>query len=1311
MTGLHEAAELSEGANAPSAGSESQAAEYFVFPLSPQQQSFWRGDQSIPGNAAYNGAFRHELTGPLDAGLWERAWNELVQRHEALRACVRVIDGKGVLAIAETLPLRLVGRDLRRLPADRRAAEIERLCAQDARHSFDLANGPLIRVGLIRDTDDRFVQTLTLHHLVCDGWSIGLLMDELPEIYTALVEGRPARLPDLAIQFGDYLAWLEQRLADPEIVAQCSYWTARLAGYRRVDVAPDLERPAGPCLASDIVSQALPSELVGKLKAFADEQGGTLFITGLTAVMALLQRETERGDLGVGLPVAGRNRPEVEKLVGPLLNHVLVRIRADEQMTLRTLESAVREAVLEAFANQDVPLEHVEAALAREGMEVPDPFYSVSFVSQRAFAGGRNLTARCGGVDLRTLPSKSQGALYDLFFFLVEREDGWRLSLDYRTELYSTARANALLAGLISILERIAERPDERLGALEAARALAPVPEVAGNGNTEGVDEPLDQYILPVSFLQERFWLLSRAAPDSTAFNMPAALRISGPLDATLLETGLRRMIARHEILRTGFSEVDGKVCQVIVPELPFDLAVTDLPLGSSDDHEERLREAVRREGGIAFDLAAPPLMRAHLFRMAPTDHLLVLTLHDIVSDAQSLALLQRELWATYEALSEGRAPELPELALQYGDFAAWQHDWVESDVAKAKLDFWKRSLAGRLPVLDFPLDRAPSHGSQTGIGLEALPLGKDLVGNLKRLAQSQNATMFALTGAAFAALLARYARQGDILFGSPVANRSTDTEAMLGRFAGPMALRLDLSDDPTLVQLLGRTRDATYEALENADYPFELLLDHVDARSVGGRNPLFQFYFLYQVAFLQEQRTKTLDIIPMPSLGVGTTFELQLALIERPTGVTAQLEYNPALLDATTARGVLSYYGHVLEALASDPSQELSALAEPDVAPESRARMGVAKARPAYVAPGSDAERRLAAIWERFLRQSPIGVDDDFFQLGGQSILAARVITAIEKEFGVRTSISILAYARTIRQMVEAIAGQDKHAPALVVPMKQGREGEAIYLVHCGGGHVLRYQNFVNAIPEDMPVYGITAPPIDEIADTTSVEELARRYVSEMRKVQPSGPYRLGGYSFGGLVAYEMAAQLTAAGQQVAVLAIFDTANPSFYRALPRPLRWKMHAIHLAHVVDGYVRLLAAGNFERIASRIKDTCENYSRKARSKMRRLLGRVSDAPVRKSIEDFLSEFTIIASRYVPPPLPASAVLFYAEQRGWEYRGNPTLGWDKLVRDGVTVRYVPGDHESLMQPPNAGVLARTFVDAVREVSDQAARGKLP
>jgi thioesterase domain-containing protein/non-ribosomal peptide synthetase component F len=1287
-------------ADALPAGSPASPAEYFVFPLSPQQEAFRREDCALPGNPAYNGAFRHELTGPLNVQHWEAAWNELIRRHEALRSCVRAVDGRAMLAIAETMTLSLVTRDLRRLPPDKREAEMERLCVEDARHRFELGQGPLIRVGLIQLEDQRYVQTLTLHHLVCDGWSIGILMDELPEVYAALAEGKPLPGGELEIQFGDYLAWLDTYLAEPEIAEQTAYWTRKLAGYRRLDVAPDLDPPpVGPLVASDIVSRALPDSLIRRLRAFSEAQGGTLFITGLTALMALLQRETDRNDLAVGSFVAGRNRPEWEKLVGPLLNRILIRVDADRSTTLRELEATVRDTLLEAFTHQDVPLEHVAEAIARSGQEVPDPICSVSFISQRAFAGGRNFKSESAGVKLRTRPSKSQGAIYDLFFFLIEREDGWRLSLDYRTELFSAARAEDLLARLIEVLEAIADRPDQSLGALFPGADATPAPQPQADATAEAQNgEPEGPYLLPASYAQERFWLLSRAAPDSAAFNMPAALRISGPLDAATFKTSIERVIDRHEILRTSFEEVDGTLNQVIVPAVTLPIVETTLEGVPPSELDAKLREIIRNEGTIPFDLARPPLLRCLLVRLAPDDHLLVLTLHDIVSDGQALANLQRELWKTYDALRQGSEPELAPVELQYGDFAASQRDWVGSGAAAEQLAFWKRTLAAPLPVLDVPLDRQLGEASRGGVGREVLRLSSDKVARLKQLAQAHDATMFSLTGAAFAILLARYARQYDVLFGSPVANRSAETESMLGRFAGTMALRLSLSDDPTLVDIITKARDVTYDALGNAQYPFELLLDQIDARAVGGRNPLFQFYFLYQTAFLQQQRTAELAITPIPNHGVGTTVELQLSMIERDGGVTAYFDYNPSLFDAATVRGVLGYYADVLDTLLADPSQRLSSLREPDVSPEARARKPIAEARPAYAPPRTDLERNLVSLWERLLNHAPIGIHDDFFNLGAQSILAARMIAALQKEHGIRTSISVLAFARSVAQLAQVIEGRETNGHSLIVPLRAGEGRKPLFVIHCGGGNVLRYQNFVAALPEGRAVYGITAPPLEEIDDTTTVEQLAKRYVTEMIAVEPNGPYCLAGHSFGGLVAYEMAVELTRQGKEIEMLGIFDTACPTYYRALPSAVRMRMKLVHLVEVATRYAKLLFKGHFGEMRTRLTDSAENYARKARWHLRKRRGNAGSAE-QPDIPDYLSEFNQVARRYTPPRLAAGIVLFHATKRGWEYRSNPTLGWELVVEDGISVRYVPGTHESIMLPPHAESLAKNFRQAQR------------
>jgi thioesterase domain-containing protein len=228
--------------------------------------------------------------------------------------------------------------------------------------------------------------------------------------------------------------------------------------------------------------------------------------------------------------------------------------------------------------------------------------------------------------------------------------------------------------------------------------------------------------------------------------------------------------------------------------------------------------------------------------------------------------------------------------------------------------------------------------------------------------------------------------------------------------------------------------------------------------------------------------------------------------------------------------------------------------------------------------------------------------------------------------------------------------------------------------------------------------VYGITAPPIEDIDDTTTVEQLAVRYVAEMRAVQPSGPYRIAGHSFGGLVAYEMAVEIIRQGEVVDMVGIFDTGCPTYYRALPVTERMRMRIIHLVEVATGYAKLLATGRFEKLRVRLTDSAENYARKIKWRLRRLGGSAPSA-AQRDIEDYLSEFTQIGRRYTPPKLAAGIVLFHATKRGWEYRSNPTLGWELVVEDGISVRYVPGTHESIMLPPHAESLAKSFRQAER------------
>jgi hypothetical protein len=316
--------------------------------------------------------------------------------------------------------------------------------------------------------------------------------------------------------------------------------------------------------------------------------------------------------------------------------------------------------------------------------------------------------------------------------------------------------------------------------------------------------------------------------------------------------------------------------------------------------------------------------LRARLFRISENDHALLTVIHHILADGWSQKVIQDDLWAVYTALAECRQPSLAPLVIQYSDFTAWQKDWLASSEAQEHLEFWKKRLSDDLPILDFPTDHPPSNRPASHGAIETLLLPEDLTRALRSWSQSQNVTMFMVMLSAFAVLLSRHSNQEDVLIGSPVANRRPETEPLLGPFAGPVCLRIDLSGNPSLQEIVSRARDVTLDALGHTDLPFEVLLDNIKVRTVNGRKPLFQFYFFYQTAFLQPRQIGSLQINPMSTFSVGIPFELQLGIIERQEGLRAQLEYNPDLFDQATVQEVLKNFDLLLRAFISNPERHL---------------------------------------------------------------------------------------------------------------------------------------------------------------------------------------------------------------------------------------------------------------------------------------------------------------------------------------------------------------------------------------------------
>jgi len=441
----------------------------------------------------------------------------------------------------------------------------------------------------------------------------------------------------------------------------------------------------------------------------------------------------------------------------------------------------------------------------------------------------------------------------------------------------------------------------------------------------------------PLSFAQQRLWFLNEFAPGGAVYNLPAGVRLKGRLRVDVLERTLSEIVRRHESLRTTFAVVGDSPAQLVAPAGPVRLPLIDLRRAPAPEAEARRLADI--EAQKPFDLAAGPLIRCALLRLGEEEHVALFTTHHIVSDGWSAGVLVRELRALYEAYSRGAESPLPELTIQYADYAAWQREWLRGERLEKQLAYWRDQLGGAPPVLELPTDRPrPAVRSQRG-GAHRFVLDAGLREELKRLGRREGATLFMTLLAAFQLLLSRYSGQTDIVVGSPVAGRGLpETEPLIGFFVNTLALRARLPDDPTFAELLGRVRDTTLGAFAHQDVPFEKLVEELQPERSLAHAPLFQVAFVLQNASHEELQAPGLTFEPFEHEVKTAKFDLTLTAAESEEGLRASFEYSADLFDERTIRRMSAHFETLLRAAAADPARRVSAL--PLLTPGERARL-----------------------------------------------------------------------------------------------------------------------------------------------------------------------------------------------------------------------------------------------------------------------------------------------------------------------------------------------------------------------------------
>lgn len=452
--------------------------------------------------------------------------------------------------------------------------------------------------------------------------------------------------------------------------------------------------------------------------------------------------------------------------------------------------------------------------------------------------------------------------------------------------------------------------------------------ELKGTSDAQSIHKRPPHGLTPLSFAQQRLWFLDQLEEGSPAYNLPEAWHFRGPLNVNSLERSLKEIVQRHEALRTTFVTEEGQPVQVITPQETFTLPLIDLREIAESERQANLQQLITKEAGRPLYLSQGPLMRAVLFQLDEFDYVFLLVLHHIVSDGWSFGVFMQELGALYKAFSNGQPSPLPQLAIQYPDFAYWQRQWLQGEVLETQLAYWKRQLGGHHQFLQLPTDHPrPAIQTYRGAG-HYLELPKALSEALNALSRREGVSLFMTLLAAFQTLLHRYAGQDDIIVGSPIANRNRlEIEGLIGFFVNTLVLRTDLSGNPTFRELLGRVREVALGAYAHQDLPFEKLVEELQPERDLSYNPLFQVMFVLQNTRKLPLELVGMDVTPLKVEINTSMFDLTLYLTEGTAGLTATFEYNTDLFEADTIRRMGSHFKTMLEGIVINPEQRLSDL------------------------------------------------------------------------------------------------------------------------------------------------------------------------------------------------------------------------------------------------------------------------------------------------------------------------------------------------------------------------------------------------
>jgi len=1332
--------------------------------LSFAQQRLWFFDQLEPGLSAYNIPAAVRLKGPLNLAALEQSLNEVVKRQESLRTTIGTVEGRPTQVIAPTLTIKLPVVDLGKLPANEREIEVRRLVTAEAQRPFDLSKGPLIRGAVLRLGDEEHVGLLTMHHIVSDGWSTGILVRELGTLYVDFCTGGSSPLLALPIQYADFAQWQRQWLQGEVLESQIAYWKERLAGApARIELPTDRPRPALQTFRGAHQSLVLPKRLKDGFKALGRQEDVTLFMTMLAAFNVLLYRYTTQDDLMVGTPIANRNRLETEGLIGFFVNALVLRTDLSGNPSFRELLRRVREVCLGAYSHQDMPFDRLVEELHLKRNLSRNPLFQVMFALQNAPQRALELP----GLTLSPVEGDSETAHFDLTLQMVDTGQELTAALVYNTDLFEAGTIAGMLGNFHVLLEAIVADPEQRLSDFplltETERQQLLVewngtksdcrPDLCVHQLFEAQVERTPGTIAVVFEAEQLTYEELNRRANQLAHHL-RALGVGPEVPVAIcLERSLEMVIGLLGILKAGgaYLPLDPtypkerlafmlKDAQVPVL-LTRDQLVAGLPEQAAkiicldSGWETIARESGENPGGSTL----PENLAYVIYTSGSTGQPKgVLVSHGSITNhcrnaQQCYELDSRDVVLQFASLNFDVSLEeiLPTLIVGARLVIMGKKVWHPAEfhekisefgltVLNLPTAYWQelaREWAGVTELVPNIQPRLFIVGGDTMLP-DVLNLWKRTPINSSRLLNAYGPTETTITATVFkiSGRAGENTTHQRVPIGRPLVGRAI---YILDQHGNPVPIGV-----PGELYIGGASLARGY--LNRPELTAEKFIPDPFSAEPGAR-----MYKTGDLArYLPDGNIEFLGRVDHQVKIRG--FRIELGEIE------AALGQHPAVREAVVlaredAPGEKRLVAYVVAEAAADELRRFlkDKLPDPmvpavfvllDTLPllsngkiDRRALPAPDRTRPeldkAFLAPRDDLEFQLAHIWEEVLGVRPVGMRDNFFELGGHSLLAVRLFALIEKRLGKKLPLTTVFQGATVELLAKVLRQQaTAGSQSSLVAIQPGGRKRPLFLVHPAGGHVFPYVHLAQLLGPEQPCYGLQARGLDDGQDPhLRIQDMAAYYIQALQTVQPTGPYLLGGWSMGGVVAFEMAQQLHAQGQRVALLALIDGRIPTPDETFPKK---DSEAIVLVERYFG----VSFGPMASLAELSKDEQVAFFLEQAKRIGLVPAELDVSQARRFVNLLRSDLRA-TQNYRLHLYPGRITFFKAGESLAATSPDPTLGWSKWASGGVEVHAVPGNHATLMYAPHVEVLAEKLTACLNQaqsaeaVENGAARKVVP